>query len=206
MVRNHIRDLAKQFNLAVWMTEVSHGDLGALSYDNFRARAIHIHDELVYADAAAYFALSNMWDTRSQFEHFGNRNIFEEESSIALIDSDNEKVYITAMGRAIGQYARLIRKGSVRIQGDTSDPLVQVTAFRDDARGRAVLVLINNADRDTSVSVSLDGMTVSGSIAGEQSVPDHYWQPVSSFDTSDAASFSTTVPPLSVTTLVWPIS
>src|SRR6476659_4832861 len=49
--RRALRDLGRKYNLPVWMTEVSHGDLDPRSVDALRARAIEIHDELVYADA-----------------------------------------------------------------------------------------------------------------------------------------------------------
>jgi hypothetical protein len=52
-VRRSLRDLGRKYALPVWMTEVSHGDVPALSFDGLLGRAIHIHDELVYANAAA---------------------------------------------------------------------------------------------------------------------------------------------------------
>jgi hypothetical protein len=65
------------------------------------------------------------------------------------------KVYITEMGRAIGQYARWVPRGSVRIDATSDDPLVQVTAFRDGRNGRIVLVAINNATSVRSVRVDV---------------------------------------------------
>jgi hypothetical protein len=35
-----------------------------------RGRAIQIHDELVYADAAAFFGMNAMWDTTSHAQHY----------------------------------------------------------------------------------------------------------------------------------------
>src|SRR3989338_3365615 len=131
------------------MTEVSHGEVDPRSFDNLLGRAIHIHDELVYANASAYFGMNNIWDTISHKEHFGNRNLFSEEGTIVLIDNDDtQTVYITGMGYAIGHYARWIKKGAVRIEAESSDPLVQVTAFRDDSQKRMVLVVINNASTE----------------------------------------------------------
>ena len=59
-VRNDIRDLAKQYGLQVWMTEVSNGRAGPL--DSLRGRAIHIHDEMRYANASSYWAMFQAWD------------------------------------------------------------------------------------------------------------------------------------------------
>jgi hypothetical protein len=63
-VRNDIRDLAKQYGLQVWMTEVSNGRAGPL--DSLRGRAIHIHDEMRYANASSYWAMFQAWDIVAQ--------------------------------------------------------------------------------------------------------------------------------------------
>jgi len=55
-------------------------------------------------------------------------------------------VTITSTGRAIGHYARFIRRGAKRIDATSNDPLLLVSAFRDNTQGgRLVLVAINNA-------------------------------------------------------------
>ena len=85
--RNHLSELAQQYELPLWMTEVSHGNVDPLSFDALRGRAIHIHDELIYANASAYFGMNNMWDTTSHQLHFGNDAIFSGEGDIVLIDT-----------------------------------------------------------------------------------------------------------------------
>jgi O-glycosyl hydrolase len=200
--RQRLRDLARQYHLPLWMTEVSNGGVDARSYDDFRGRAIHIHDELTYADASAYFGMNNMWDMVSQQNHFGSTAaFFREEGTIVLLENNTEKVHITGIGYAIGHYARWIRRGAVRVDAESADPLVQVTAFRDDASRKIVLVLINNAGDARGVRVTLDGIRIEGEITGEQSTPSAYWAVVPASLPPSPTSFDANLPPLSVTTL-----
>lgn len=147
-VRNAIRDLAAQHGVQVWMTEVSHSEAG--EWDTFRARAIHIHDELKYADCSAYWGMMNMYDAREA----------SEEDHVLVFDGPAQTYEIQGMGYAIGHYARWTERGNVRVVSTSSDPLIQITAFRDDARLRMVLVLINNASSERIVDVDIqDGAT-----------------------------------------------
>ena len=200
-VRNKLRDLGGQYGIPVWMTEVSHGAVDPRSLDDFRGRAIHIHDELVYADAAAYFGMNNMWDRVSQRQHFGNSDLFSGEGTVVLIDNDTETVYITGMGHAIGHYARWIKRGAVRVEATSTDRLVLLTAFRDDRLGRVTMVILNNAAGERTLNVNVSGLRLSGNLAGEQSTAAGYRQPVKPLAPTPAAGFKLTVPALSVTTL-----
>lgn len=203
-IRNQLRDLGQQYGIPVWMTEVSHGGVDPRSFDSLRGRAIHIHDELIYADAAAYFGMMNMWDTISQQGHFGNSDLFspDNEGTIVFIENDSETVTLSGMGYAIGHYARWINKGAVRIDSTTNDPLLQVTAFRDDTQGQLVLVVINNAASARTLNVNMNELTLSGNLNGEQSTATAYWQSLTPFSTDSSSSFTLTVPAESVTTIV----
>lgn len=206
-VRNQLRDLSKQYGIPVWMTEVSTGEVDPRSFDDLRGRAIHIHDELVYANASAYFGMNSMWDTISHRLHFGirNRNLFSQEGTIALIDNGTDTIHITGMGYAIGHYARWIKKGAIRLEATSSDPVFQVTAFRHNRQGRIALVLINNASAKRHVDINMRGLTLHGKLTGEQSIATAYWDPLTPFAPTTHASFALTVPPKSVTTIVGPI-
>lgn len=200
--RQQLRELARKYNLPLWMTEVSMGGVDARSYDDFRARAIHIHDELTYANASAYFGMNNMWDMETQREHYGSSDSFwQQEGNIVLLDNATDTVYITGMGYAIGHYARWIGNGAVRIDATASDGLFQATAFKDAAKGRIVLVLINNSKAGRPVTISMNGVTLAGPATGEQSTPYAYWALLPPQFPSDASSVRLTVPGLSVTTL-----
>jgi len=201
-VRRQLWELARQYGVPVWMTEVSMGGVDARSYDDFRGRAIHIHDELTYANASAYFGMNSMWDRQSHAAHFGwRRPFFREEGNIVLLENASDTVVITGMGYAIGHYARWLHKGAVRIEAVSDDPLLLATAFRDESRRRLVIVLINNAGRARPVSVAVAGGRLEGTLAGEQSTPQAYWVPVDGLPAPEPGRFTLEVPGLSVTTL-----
>ncbi len=205
-VRKQLQLLSEEYGVPMWMTEVSHGDVDPLSYEDFRGRAIHIHDELVYANASAYFGMNNMWDTTSQQLHFGDKNLFDysNEGNIVLIDDDEQKVYITGMGYAIGHYARWIKPGSVRVEAVSEDPLVQITAFISPDSSQLILVLINNNMFPREINLNLKSAELAGDVSGEQSIPDQYWSPVAGIETS-SGGFAVTLPAESVTTYMFPL-
>ena len=205
--RRMLRELAAKHKLPLWMTEVSHPEVPAYSFDLVRGRAVHIHDELVYADAAAFFGMGSMWDTATHQEHYKGRSgppIEGEADTPVLIDNEKQTVRITGTGYAIGHYARWIKRGAVRIEAESSAPLVQVTAFRDDEGKRCVLVVINNASEAQTLAVNLKGLEISGDITGEQSTEQARWQALPALKPAGAAAFKVTLPPLSVTSLAVP--
>jgi len=202
--RKALRDLGRQYNVPVWMDEVSHGELDPRTMDAVRARAIHIHDELAYADASAYFAMHAMWDSKSNSEHFGaSRSLLKEEDTIVLIDIDAGSVMITGTGYAIGHYARWVERGAVRVDATSDDPLVMVSAFTNRKTGKASFVIINNAPTSKSVRVHTTGLTLTGALTGEQSSGDARWKALGAValdgDAKDA--FVITVPGKSVTSV-----
>jgi hypothetical protein len=105
------------------------------------------------------------------------------------------------MGYAIGHYARFIKRGTVRIEATSSDPLLQVTAFRDDVAKRVIVVLINNAAVARRVAASLTTLRLAGNLNGEQSTAAARWQPLVPFGPSDARKFALDLPARSVTTI-----
>src|SRR5260370_7515212 len=184
------------------MTENSHaGD--PRSYDDFRARAIQIHDELIYVDASAYCGENAMWALASQRLHSGSDDLYgaDNEGNIVLINNDAGAVDITGIGYAIGHYARWVKPGSVRIHAPSSDALVQITAFRDDKQQRVALVLINNSPIAKNVTFNLRGLALTGNVTGEQSTRSGYWQPISAFAPTGPGAFSITLPNMSVTSV-----
>jgi O-glycosyl hydrolase len=172
--RNELRDLCRRHGVAAWMTEVSHSEVDPRTLDHLRGRAIHIHDEMVYADAAAFYGMNAFWDKRTHAAHFAGRGgerpdaYLDEQDAIALADNDASTVLITGLGYAIGHYARWLKRGAVRIEAECPDPLVQATAFRDDATGRLTLVVINNAAEARDLAIRLSGIRIKGRVAGEQ--------------------------------------
>lgn len=208
-VRNQLRELARQYGLPLWMTEVSNGGVNPLSYDDFRGRAIHIHDELVYADAAAYYGMLNFWDTKAARDHGLSSNLTssQHEGTLVMVDTmGNGGVYITGMGYAIGHYSRWLDRGAVRMEASSSEPLIQLTAFRDDRQNRLTLVLFNNDSSHRPVQLGLKGLRVAGEMWGEQSTAANYWKSLPSVTLSNETNVLLELPALSVTTVAMPIT
>ena len=206
MVRNQLRDLGAQYGIPTMMVEVSHSDLPFDAFDGVRGRAIQIHDELVYADAVAFFGMNAMWDSTSHAQHYEGRpdpGFYSETDTVVLVDNAANKVVISPMGRAIGHYARWIKRGAVRIEATSSDPLVQVTAFRDDIQHRIVLVAINNATTVRTLAIATQNApSLTGMLAGERSTgtgTGEVWQPFTAETTG--SSWTVDLPPASVTSM-----
>ncbi len=206
MVRNQLRDLGAPYGIPTMMVEVSHSDLAFDSFDGVRGRAIQIHDELTYADAAAFFGMNAMWDSTSHAQHYQGRpdpGFYSETDTVVLVDNTLNKVVISPMGRAIGHYARWIKRGAVRLEVTSDDPLVQVTAFRDDAQGRLVLVAINNSDTPRTLAVAATGApTLMGALTGERSTGTgdaDVWQAFTG--TTTGASWTVDLPAKSVASM-----
>jgi hypothetical protein len=200
--------LAEAHNLPLWMTEVSHAfmESDGVQYDDFRivrGRAIHIHDELKYAKASAFFGMMDMWSKTAQGWHFGGdgSNIWTTNfDTMVLIDQDTDRVVLTGTACAVGHYARWIKRGAVCLGADSDDSLVQVTALRDDGLARLALVIINNASTSETVAVTVNNLALQGRVEGEQSTEaGGNWVPINSLD-SNADGFSAAIPPYSVTT------
>jgi hypothetical protein len=108
------------------------------------------------------------------------------------------------MGYAIGHYARWVRRGAVRVEAESSDPLVQVTAFRDEADKRLVLVVINNGHGPKKLLINANGFSLAGRITGERSTTHAFWKPLPSVEIGQKGDVSLEVPGLSVTSLAVP--
>jgi O-glycosyl hydrolase len=205
-IRNRLRDLAQRYQVSLWQTENSNaGD--PFSFDSFRARAIHIHDEFLYANASAYFCMFAMWDETSHRLHFGNSNDFYKgEGNAVLINNSTGKVDITGLGYAMGHYARWIKPGAVRVEVQSSDSLVQVTAFRDDRTGRLSLVVINNSGNPVNLTVNVAGVNLGETLSGEQSTLAAYWASMEEMKADGPSSFHLMIPDTSVTSIAGKIA
>jgi O-glycosyl hydrolase len=201
-LRSQLRDLGTKFGVPVWMTEVSHGEVDPRQFDALLGRAIHIHDEMVYADASAYFGMNALWDSQSNREHFpSGTSLYNEEDTIVLIDNEQGKVLITGMGYAIGQYARWLTRGAVRVESQADNAQVLTVAFHDAAQQRLTLVVINSSDAPRTAAVDVTGLGTLGSIRGERSTSAARWQSIPAFTPESATRLVVALPARSVTTV-----
>jgi hypothetical protein len=172
---------------------VSNGHAGPL--DTLLGRAIHIHDEMRYADASSYWAMYQAWDTLAPRGKCG-------EDCPVYFDRVRDTVSISGVGYAIGHYARWIRRGAVRVDSETDDPLVLASAFRDDAQKRIVAVVVNNHPEPATVILKTAGrVDLSGEVRGEQSSAEGYWLPLTAAALREDGSISIVLPARSVTSL-----
>jgi hypothetical protein len=191
-VRNQIRELARQYGLQVWMTEVSHGRANA--FDTLIGRAIHIHDDLRYANALSYWTMYQAWDALARHGTCG-------EDCAVTFDRRLGTVAITGTGHAIGHYARWVRRGAVRVDSESDDPLILASAFRDDQQKRIIAVVINNHEEARALTLKVAGIAALADLKGEQSFAGGYWRALAAAALEEDGVVSIVLPPRSVTSL-----
>jgi hypothetical protein len=184
--RTALHDLAAQYGVQVWMTEVSHSE--AAEWDTFRARAIQIHDELRYAQASSYWAMFNVHT--------------ELDGEDMVVVSDGNTFRITGMGRAIGHYARFSQRGDHVVSSSSENPLLQVTAFLHSSNDSPSLslVLINNDSVAHTAKADISGVSLGTGAIVEQSTNAGFWQ-AGPEPALEAQGLSLELPPTSVTSI-----
>jgi Secretion system C-terminal sorting domain len=212
-IRQDLYNLAQQYGVKLWMTEVSNGWIGGVegnlpidsvfSMLHVRGRAIHIHDEFKYATANAYFGMNALWDYDSHVDHFGTgSNFYQEDGTFVLIDQRDGGINLTGMAHAVGHYSRWITpRGTWRTESASDDSLIMVTSMIDTITNKTVLVVINNKSSSETINVRLQ-QAINDSISGEVSYSAVRWQTITPFAASGTYTFSHTLPGESVATYV----
>ncbi len=195
--RTQLKAMCDSFNIPLWFTEVCCSSLPLFSMDLLRGRAIHIHDEMLYAGVSAYFGMNTLWDYQSQLDHFGSGAGFNNEAEIVQIDS-NGVSRITSTGYAIGHYARWLQKGAKRVESTSSDSLVQISSFKDESSNKFTVIAINNNSVSKTVQFDFSGINLIDSVHGEQSYDSTRWESIPPV-TPLSNQFSYTLLPNSVT-------
>jgi len=209
--RTQLKNLAQAHQIPLWMTEVSNGNyanpnstttaIGSMGH--VRARAIHIHDELKYANAAAFFGMIAFWDKRTHLEHFGaGASMNQELDSIVLLENEgtNNTATITGMGHAIGHYARYVKKGALRIEAASSNNKVLVSVFKKS--NQYSFVLINNETTAQTINVTLSNGRLGTILRGEHSFgTSNRWTALANFSPNSPTTFQITLQPESVTSV-----
>ncbi len=207
-----LKALGQQYGVPIWMTEVSEGpgtqDYGFDAIEGVLARAIHAHDNFEYAGASAFFGMNTIWDSKTHAEHFAGRAVpfLSGQDDIVLPDVSTGKINISPMGYAIGHYARWIRPGTVRIKATSEKPRVIVTAFRDSANDRIVVVVVNNEATQQLLRIRLSGASAAGTASGESSYANIRWQSIPPFPPTASGDLELTAPAKSVVSVGIPIN
>lgn len=193
--RQEIRDLAATWGLPVWMTESSGSVDGLGRFKSALARVNHVHDELVYANVAAFDQMSH-W--------FLDRPDYEEALATVSFDASGALATYAALpiGTAMSQYARYVRPGSVRVAATSTNARVRASAFVAPGN-RLVVVIINNWSTGISLSLSAPGTLLGG--VGERIVTTEQISRASTNFAVSSGSNDFCVPPESITTIVTPL-
>jgi len=191
--RGQIRELAAQYGLPVWMTEVCYCvSRQASAFELLRGRLNHLHDELTLADVSAFDAMNLFFIERP--------GIYDELVHVYFrADGALERYEISPYGYMLGHYSRFVPTGSVRLQADSSDPRVRATAFaRPD--GHVVVVVLNNNPVEVQLEMAFNGLSPQG-FSALTSDASAYWQ--EGLEVSVHGQRANIIaPPLSVTTYV----
>jgi hypothetical protein len=219
-IRSQLRDLAAAHGVNLWLTEVSHGTVPGTngvavdgnSFDALRGRAIDIHYNLIYANISAFILQGAYYDNTGRAGRGLTLSQLKSQQGpdFAVLGDPSAnggagQFDITTGGYAVGHYARWIKKGDVRVDATSTDPLLMVTAFTSPARGTIAFVLINNGPQPRAVTFTLAGNQFSGNLSGEQSTSGGYWSSLGSVAPTDANDLTIVVPATSVTSLSGPI-
>lgn len=132
----------------IWMTEISDMNGNDLSINDGMKWAKEVHDFMTIAQGNAW---CYWWGA-----------CFKTHNGESLIQMDvNAKTYKVAKRLyTIGQYARFVRPGWVRVSATTSPVSgVYVTAYKDPATGQFAIVAMNNGYSSQSLSYTLKGFS-----------------------------------------------
>lgn len=193
--RKAVRDLAQQYGLPVWMTEVCYCvKRDQTDYDLLRGRLNHLHDELTLANIAAFDVMNIYFLER--------KGVSDELVHVYFNPDGSLKSYNLALyGYLIGHYSRFIRPGSVRIAASSDDDRLRVVAFeRPD--GKPTVVLLNNNTEARSVSLTLKSLAqIPTAFSVLTSDATSQWQAGANVPVT-GSTLTLTVGPASVTTLL----
>jgi hypothetical protein len=151
-IRAQVWDLAQQYHLPVWMSEVcvcapprplSDFELG-------RARLNHVYDELTIGNVSVFDAMNLFLFDRPGVRDELVHVYFRPDGSL-------ERYAIAPYGYLLGHYAKYILAGSVRLDVASSDPRVRLVAFRR-PDGGLVLVGLNNNTVAVQAKINLKGL------------------------------------------------
>ncbi|TAE27158.1 MAG: hypothetical protein EAZ91_16765 [Cytophagales bacterium] len=169
-------EATKQYNRQTWMTETSGHDQtwpGALKMAN------DMHDYLVGGNMSAWL----YWQ------------IAEPHSVFALMDSTRTSPKYAAAKH----FYRYIRPGAVRVETESTNPDVRVSAFRHDTDGTLTMVLINRGDTEQTVQLGVNGPDAPATYAVFRSSATEECLPAGTFSPNGPTLL---LPPRSIITLV----
>ena len=173
--------LSEQYGIPLWMTEYIQKDAFAW------ANTMHALIADYNVSAVYYFwgfSGGSRGGTLIRLNYDGNQ----------YLDYTLTKHYYI-----MGQYSRFVRPGAKRIQADSADNDIKVTAYRDGEN--LVMVIINNSNGEQSVQFSLNGISDVAEIQPIRTSETENWAALAPISVS-GSTFTTTLSANSITTFV----
>ena len=130
-------DSTKKYNRQTWMTETSGHHM---NWPGAMKMATDMYDYLVGGNMSAWV----YWQ------------IAEPNSEYAIMDgAKTSPKYFAAK-----HFYRYVRPGALRIEGESSDKDILVSAFKHNEQGTVTMVLINRSDKEMKINVQVNGKNI----------------------------------------------
>ncbi len=175
MLKNHVAPT----NKPIWYTEVGNGNatmLGAMSL------ARGVDNAIVKGGASTYIN----W-------YFSNVPGISNFESLMDGPTPNKKFY------ALKHYSKFVRPGAKLLLSSYADDHLRTTAFKHSGTGALTIVLSNNYDESSEISVNLTGTTIPASFRQFRTSETENCVELGSV--AGASSMTLTLPPRSIVTL-----
>lgn len=170
--RRKLRDVCSYYDVPTWQTESTSISPGKDPYDDALFQANHIHDDITYADAAAWDYMWGIWQSEWRIDQgWGVQSPVYIRFSEAGKPTD---IFYTELGHTMGHWSRVVRPGAVRIDATSDDFEVRVTAFKQNEE--TILVIINNREDSVSAQFSLDNLPSGMEMTGFATIEGLPWQ------------------------------
>jgi O-glycosyl hydrolase len=185
---SRMREIANRYKLPVWMTEYS-----TKEYRDWRSAFEWAERMHVLLTDGGVNAIDYMWG------YFGDWVRTDTMISIAFDDGAYRGFSATPIYWITGQYSRYVRPGYLRVAATGSSDDVLMSAYK--GPDRAIVIATNRGNATQTVRVAVRGGTIKGVVRPVRSSATEHWKTLQSIKPRQG-SFSSTLPPHSVTTFV----
>ncbi|HTL53052.1 MAG TPA: glycoside hydrolase [Planctomycetota bacterium] len=146
---NTLRGVAQGYGLKLWQTEHSnYNDFSATAgnWTSAMLMAQHMHVAITQGDVSAWLYWNLNRQNQTPTDGYG-QSLYVDQLPIA-------KAY------AMGQFAKHVRPGAIRVGATSTDANVLVEAYRDNAAAKAILIFINRDVVSKSAGVAVTGLPI----------------------------------------------
>lgn len=186
LLKTHIAPfcIAEDYDVPVWMTEISSVDPLDASMENGLLWAKTFHEYLTVANVNAF-----IW--------WGGAIPAGNNESLIVLDKDRKGYTQTKRYETFGNFTRYISVGSRRIAVDYQADNLLVTAYKN---GKDfTIVVINPAGNEIRSNIQVQGVDINNTISGYVTDSDKTWSSIS-LKSDIPNGFNITVPAKSVVT------